>query len=599
MFIRKTKRKHADGSIWTQVQLVEGFRPGKGLPPKQRVIKGFGYLENQEDPIKFISELEQYVKKQNSQKNPESVPLPDTSRSLNDPLNRDLNYGFFILEGIYNQLDFVDFFKKHRTSKATYDLEAIFKYLFLMQVIFPDSKRSEYMDIHHIYLSDKVFNIHHIYRALDEIDDLKDEIEKHINVKLSTLMHRDIRHVYLDITNFYQERDYAIPDTLGQKGVSKEHRTEPIIQFGLLLDGNGMPFMSETFAGNTNDSLTLKPMLKKVREKKMVEGKIICVADKGLNSKENIDYLCNHGDGYLFSQIVKGKKGKRYHEKMFNEDGYIINKDSSYKYKQFIEDYEGKDEEGHKIIRKRNVLIYWSKKEAELQKSKRDYKVSRAEKSLKNNAYTIDHTKEKYIKFTDVIKETGEVTDIYKLSEIDQEKIKEEERFDGYFCLVSSELDFNENKFREIYHNLWKIENSFRIMKTDEGTRPIYLGLDEHIKAHLLICQLALLMFRLIQASMKEEMISAERIQRVLQNCVLNTWNVGWLHIHEVSQKTAFIKYIDKYGHSAYRTKESGEDEVREDFNKLCGSLGIEIKSAYMKQEIFNKEIKKAAVTLQ
>ncbi|MEF9920977.1 MAG: hypothetical protein RR741_07645, partial [Erysipelotrichaceae bacterium] len=93
MFIRKTKRKHADGSIWTQVQLVEGFRPGKGLPPKQRVIKGFGYLENQEDPIKFISELEQYVKKQNSQKNPESVPLPDTSRSLNDPLNRDLNYG--------------------------------------------------------------------------------------------------------------------------------------------------------------------------------------------------------------------------------------------------------------------------------------------------------------------------------------------------------------------------------------------------------------------------------------------------------------------------------------------------------------------------
>lgn len=599
MFIRKTKRKHADGSIWTQVQLVEGFRPGKGLPPKQRVIKGFGYLENQEDPIKFISELEQYVKKQNSQKNPESVPLPDTSRSLNDPLNRDLNYGFFILEGIYNQLDFVDFFKKHRTSKATYDLEAIFKYLFLMQVIFPDSKRSEYMDIDHIYLSDKVFNIHHIYRALDEIDDLKDEIEKHINVKLSTLMHRDIRHVYLDITNFYQERDYAIPDTLGQKGVSKEHRTEPIIQFGLLLDGNGMPFMSETFAGNTSDSLTLKPMLKKVREKKMVEGKIICVADKGLNSKENIDYLCNHGDGYLFSQIVKGKKGKRYHEKMFDEDGYIINKDSSYKYKQFIEDYEGKDEEGHKIIRKRNVLIYWSKKEAELQKSKRDYKVSRAEKSLKNNAYTIDHTKEKYIKFTDVIKETGEVTDIYKLSEIDQEKIKEEERFDGYFCLVSSELDFNENKFREIYHNLWKIENSFRIMKTDEGTRPIYLGLDEHIKAHLLICQLALLMFRLIQASMKEEMISAERIQRVLQNCVLNTWNVGWLHIHEVSQKTAFIKYIDKYGHSAYRTKESGEDEVREDFNKLCGSLGIEIKSAYMKQEVFNKEIKKAAVTLQ
>lgn len=599
MFIRKTKRKHADGSVWTQVQIVEGFRPGKGLPPKQRVVKGCGYLENQEDPEQFLFELEEYVKKMNGDKDRETIPPPDTSRSLHDVLNRDLNYGFTILEGIYNQLGFSDFFRKNRKSKATYDLDSIFKYLLLMQVIFPDSKRSEYMDINHIYLVDKVFEIHHIYRALDEIEQLKNQIEKHINLQLSKLAPRDVSHVYLDVTNFYQERDYALPNTLGQKGVSKEHRTEPIIQFGLLLDSKGMPLMSETFAGNTSDSLTLRPMIEQVRERKMIEGKLICVADKGLNSKDNIDYLCNHGDGYLFSQIVKGTKGKRYHEMMFNEEGYVVNEENNYKYKLFTEEYDGKDENGKKVKRKRKVLIYWSKKEAELQKNKRDYKVERAEKSLKNCAYAIDHTKEKYITTTEVIKETGEVADTYTISEIDLAKIQEEEKFDGYFCLVTSELDFDEKKMREIYHNLWMIENSFRIMKSDEWTRPIYLGLDEHIQAHLLICQLGLMMFRLIQASMKSNAISAERIQRVLQKCNLNIFSVGWLHIHEVSQKNAFMRYIDKQGHLAYKIKESGEDEVAEDFKQLCSALGINIKSAYMKQESFNKEIKKASVTLQ
>ena len=127
----------------------------------------------------------------------------------------------------------------------------------------------------------------------------------------------------------------------------------------------------------------------------------------------------------------------------------------------------------------------------------------------------------------------------------------------------------------------------------------MFVWLDEHIRAHLMICQFALLIFRLIQASMKESPISAERIQRVLQKCILNIPSNGVVHLHEVSGKIAFEEYIDREGHLAYTLNETGDDEVSRDYDRLTKALGISLDYAYMRQEEFNKEIKKAAVALQ
>jgi transposase len=598
MYIRKTKHKHADGSVWTQVQLVEGYRPGPGMNPKHRVVRNCGYLENQKNPDAFLAKLQREVDAARDQRQPIAVSL-NPNKTVNGEDNRDMNYGPFLLEGIYRQLKFHEFFMKNRDSKAQYDLEAIFKYLLMMQVINPDSKRSEYMDIEHIYQADRSFEIHDIYRALNEIIKLKGPLEEHVNERLSELMDRDMSYVYLDVTNFYQERDYPVEGTLGQRGVSKEHRTEPIIQFGLLLDNNGMPFMSETFPGNTADSQTFKPILKTVHERKMADGRIICVADKGLNTRENIDYLCNNGDGYLFSQIVRGNKGKRYQKIILDEpDRFIANEDGTYKYCLFDETYPGKDADGKTILRKRKVLIYWDKADQDLTRRKRDAKVERAQKSLDSGMYTLTHGKDGYIGENTVDKETGEPVDTDQVPYIKTEKVAEDELLDGYFCLVTSELDYDEKRMREVYHNLWIIENSFRTMKSDEETRPIYVWLDDHIKAHLLICQLALLIFRLIQASMKENPISPERIQRVLQKCVLDIPANGVVHIHEVSGKIAFEEYIDREDHLAYKLKETGKDEVTMDFERIKKALGVDISYAYVRQEEFNKELKKAAVAL-
>ena len=595
MFIKKTKHKLPDGSIRTQIQLVESYRPSKGANPKQRIIRNYGYLELQPDPESFLSQLQDSIKDQ------ESLKLTiDLSKRIDDPSNRTLNYAPALLDSVYRLLDIDSFLKEHRSSRAQYDLSSILRYLIEMQIIGPDSKRSMFMDIDHIYgRSHDDFALQHIYRALDEICELRHELNLFLKKRIQSMIPVDKGYSYLDITNFYFEKDYAIEGTLPQRGVSKEHRTSPIVQMGLLLDGNGFPIANECFPGNTSDSLILQPMIEGL-EGQLPEGtRMVCVADKGLNSGKNIDYLCNHGYGYLFSQTLKGKKGKRYQEQLFEEEGYRYNDEGTYKWKLYTETISGLDENGKKIERQQKVLIYWSRAQAEMMKKKREAKVKRAEKSISNKAYDIDHSKEKYIKESPYLKDTGELVETGVIQTIDEDRIQEEERYDGYFCLITSEIDYDEKKIRETYHNLWLIENSFRIEKSDLLARAVYLQSDDHIRTHFEICHIALLMMRILQWSMKEKMISAERIQRVFQQCCLDEPGKGMLHFHEVSGKMGFEECIDSKGHKGYRAKLSGKDEVTEDFKELTKAMGIQISEAYMRQEEFNRRLKKMKITLQ
>ena len=406
--------------------------------------------------------------------------------------------------------------------------------------------------------------------------------------------------MYLDVTNTYMEMDFSREGTLPQKGVSKDHKTEPIIQIGLLLDSNGMPLLHECFPGNTSDTLVLQPMVEQVRKSGMTTGRIIVVADKGLNSGKNIDYLCNDGNGYVFSQILKGKKGSRYHARMFDETLYTYNSDGSYKWQLFEESFIGFDQNGKKIQRKRKVLIYWSSAQAKAAKMKREEKVRRAKKALSNNAYTIDHSKYKYIKAEKVDGATGEILEnINDMLSIDMDKVDEDARFDGYFCIITSEMDYDEKRIREVYHNLWLIENTFRLEKTDQEMRAVYVWTDEHIRAHFMIGHLAALITRLIQYSMQKDMISAERIQRVLTKCILDVPVNGVVHLHDISGNIQFYSFINSAGEKCYDLIETGKDEVFEDFVVLSRALNFFLKKAYMRQEDFNNILASLSLSLQ
>lgn len=598
MFIKKSRHKFADGSIKTQITLAETFRPGKGLPPKTRTLKNYGYLEDQPDQEKFMHDLETLVEQ--SRKSGQQFELSiDTDRLINNPSNRDLNFGALVIKKLYEQLKIPEFIRMHRSSKAKYDLNAILCYLTCMKIIFPDSKRATYMNSKHVYGMDICFDLQDVYAALTEICNLRFELQGHLQKEIRHLLKVDKSYVYLDVTNTYMEMDFSREGTLPQKGVSKDHKTEPIIQMGLLLDSNGMPLLHECFPGNTSDTLVLQPMVEQVRKSGMTTGRIIVVADKGLNSGKNIDYLCNDGNGYVFSQILKGKKGSRY-ARMFDETLYTYNSDGSYKWQLFEESFIGFDQNGKKIQRKRKVLIYWSSAQAKAAKMKREEKVRRAKKALSNNAYTIDHSKYKYIKAEKVDGATGEILEnINDMLSIDMDKVDEDARFDGYFCIITSEMDYDEKRIREVYHNLWLIENTFRLEKTDQEMRAVYVWTDEHIRAHFMIGHLAALITRLIQYSMQKDMISAERIQRVLTKCILDVPVNGVVHLHDISGNIQFYSFINSAGEKCYDLIETGKDEVFEDFVVLSRALNFFLKKAYMRQEDFNNILASLSLSLQ
>lgn len=599
MYIKKTKHTLADKSVKTQITLVESYRPGKGMGARTRTLKDYGYLEDKKDPNRFLAELEAEVEKYRKANQKIELTI-NMNKPINDPSNKDMNYGPYIIKQIYDQLRIPEFLKENRNSRAQYDLNAILCYLTGMKIIYPDSKRATYMSIDHVYGMDASFDLQDVYLALDEICKLRVALQQHLQREVNKILEADQSYVYLDVTNTYFEKDYSEEGKLGQKGVSKDHKTEPIVQQGLLLDSNGMPLYHECFPGNTSDSLILKPMIDKVKQHKMVRGRIIVVADKGLNSKPNIDLLCNQKDGYVFSQVLKGTKGKRYQEKLFDESLYTVSKDGNYKWQLFEEEFEGKDKDGKAVLRKQKVLLYWSAEDAAAAKKKREDKVARAKKALRNSAYTIDHTKEKYLKIELADKESGEILDdTASILSIDEEKIDEDAKYDGYFCIITSELDYDERKMRAVYHMLWMIENTFRLEKTDQGMRPVYVSLDDHIRAHFMIGHLATLITRLIQHQMGEEPLSAERIQRVFQNCILDIPAAGTLHLHDVSGKKEYNSYLNEKKIRCYTTKETGKDEVFEDFKKLNKALHLDLNNAFIRYEEFTRMIRKVRLPLQ
>ena len=516
--IRYDKHKRKDG-IKTQVRVVEGYRVDGKI--KQKTIKDFGYLEDQENKDEFIAMVEKF----DDDYKKEKLLLKKNTRKkfFEDNNSVKYNYGYKFLSAIYDSLKLDDFFA-NVDFKGDYDLNSILKYFAIQRILNPASKRHTTQTMRNFYGNELDFELADVYRSLDKFSDLSTNIQKYINNRIVDLIGRKFDYGFYDVTNYYCEVDFPDEDGgLRQRGVSKEHRTDPIIQFGLFMDENSLPVCMGIFPGNTSDSLTFQPTMNKIKENYSLK-KIIAVADKGMNSSKNIDYLVNNGNGFVFSQILKGKKGKRYHEKMFDENGYTYNSSNTFKYKTFIEDYDAIDNDGNKIKRQRKVLIYWKYEDAIMAARKRDDKLNKALKSLGNNAFTIKHAYDEYIKDL-YTTEGGEVADTVNRS-IDYEKAKEDAKFDGYFAIVTSELDYDYSKMLEVYSGLWRIEESFRITKSQFEARPIFVRTQKHIEGHFLICFISLLLIRMLQLKMNYS-LSAERIIEALNTsmCITDSLN--------------------------------------------------------------------------
>lgn len=581
--IRKDIRRFKYGTR-TEIRVVEGYRDQNGKV-KQKTIKTFGYLEDQSDQVAFMKMVEEY---NSNYKNSKRIKLERPTNILfhEDSGSVEYNYGYRLLESIYDKLDIKSFFETVN-FKGEYSLNEIFKFLTFQRILNPDSKRATFQNIQSFYKYYDDYSLDDVYRSLDIFNKYKVELQKYISDKIKEIIGRDSSYAYYDVTNYYNEIDYPKDENdLRQRGVSKEHRVDPIIQLGLFIDSKGLPISMSLFKGNTSDTKTLQPVMKEIKSNYNLN-RLVVVADKGLNSTDNINYIVNNNDGYVVSQILKGKKGKRYQEKLFNEANYTYNKSETFKYQLFEEEYEIINLDGKKETRKRKVLIYWKLEDAVLEAKKRDDKLARALKSLGNNAYAIKHTYEQYIKELHTVDKTGEVAD--KVSrEIDEEKVNEDIKYDGYFCIITSELDYDYNKILEVYGNLWKIEESFRITKSDLEARPIYVNTEAHINGHFLICYVALIIVRLLQLKLKNK-LSVERIVKALNSCKCTIPEKGIIHLVRGTITKSYRQVKNKYGELVSTTKLTDNDEVITDLLNILESFNSYAYFSYSSQNDFNK----------
>jgi transposase len=283
---------------------------------------------------------------------------------------------------------------------------------------------------------------------------------------------------------------------------------------GLLMDKESLPIMYRLFPGNTHDSQTLMPMLAQVKRRFKTK-RIITVADKALNSGDNIVFNAALGDGYIFSKSVRGA-GKEFKEWVTSPSKYKEH-GSGYRYKsKIVPDAEVTmhvEKPGGRVGKKTVCLeqkwvAFYSEKYAVRAKHKRNEVITKAMDMIKKPYKykgVLDYGAAGYIKSIKVDKNTGNILESKDLMYLDEERIAEEEQLDGYYALITSELDDTDEHIINTYHGLWRIEETFKITKSVLGTRPIYVSTPEHVNAHMLICFIALLIGRIIERRLERK----------------------------------------------------------------------------------------------
>ncbi|MFA6611428.1 MAG: IS1634 family transposase [Bacilli bacterium] len=549
MYIRVTK---SNTSKKETVYLVEGYRDKDGKV-KQRIVKRYGYLDDlQKDDPDILDKLKAEAKLMH---NDIVIPLMVNTLTTNEFASVPLNYGYFFLDSIYESLKLPMFISNNtRKYNIKYNPNQIMKLLVYSRILKPDSKKATFEDKDRFFNMDFNFSLDDLYRSLSIMNNFKEDLEIWLHNQVTELIGRDTTLVFYDVTNYYFEIEYddedetnedgeIIEEGLRRKGVSKEHRPTPIIQMGMFIDKNGIPIAYKLFSGNTNDKVTLLPVLEEMKAKYNI-GRVIVVADKGLNSGSNLLFIKNNNDGYVVAQQIRKRK-KEMISKVLDQNGYVYNQTNDFKIKSWLEDKEVKDKDGKTHILKEKVLCFWSKDFEDREKHKRGDIEELIKKFIdKPSLYTASNSwgVKKYLKEKNLDKVSGEVKKKNPVLIFDEEKYKRDSQLDGYYMLVTSEIELSNEEIIEHYRGLWRIEESFRILKGDLEGRPVFVHTKDHIEAHFLICFISLVVMRILQYKLGYK-YSAESIQKVLNEATVSLISQ---EIYLVHKQTETFKEIEK-----------------------------------------------------
>lgn len=447
------------------------------------------------------NEVKLETEKYKKEKEAKTVLIPfHADRQLDYEKQVFFRGGYLFLQYIYYQLHMDKICRKLKFKyKFEYDINAILSDLIYARILEPGSKRSSFKAASE-FLEKPSYELHDVYRALDVLGTECDLIQSEVYKNSHFLGSRNDKVLYYDCSNYYFEIEQE--DGSKKYGRSKEHRPNPIIQMGLFMDGDGIPLAFSLFPGNSNELTSLKPLEKKVLGEFGCQKFIYC-SDAGLGSEDNRAYNHMGERAYIVTQSIKKLK-KEEKEWALDTKGFKrVSDDIPVDITQLPEDDKGlyyKDEPYTTKKLHQRLIITYSPKYALYQKSLRDKQVERAQKMLdsgntkKNRKNPNDPAR--FIGTIATTKE-GEAANIHHY--LDENKITEESQYDGLYAVCTDLLDDEVGDILKVSEGRWQIEECFRIMKTDFSARPVYLQDENRIKAHFLICFLALTIYRFLE----------------------------------------------------------------------------------------------------
>lgn len=567
-------RKSKDPTYFIQ----QGFRNGKKTTTKNiaRIGKHSELLKITDDPLAYAKEQVEKYNKELKEAQKTSINLSiDFSEKLKfsdsvSSASTSLNIGYFFLQQIYHDLHIKDFFRTiTEDSRITYNPDLVNRFMTYSRILHPDSKLGSFEKLNQFYERPE-FEYVHILRTMSLMSEHFDEYISHLFENSGNLVKRDVSVCYYDCSNYYFETECADDDYtdevtgetirgLRKYGKSKEHRPNPIVQMGLFMDSRGIPLSMCITSGSDNEQTTAIPLEKKLA--KMFKGKkFIYCADAGLGSLSIRNFNSMGGRAFVVTQSIK-KMSDTLKEAVFNDFGYKLLSDNSAFSIQQMKEFDRKDPENLRLYNDhiykeitadqsvdlglyeekelkngktkkvkskasvhQKIVITFSRKMMEYQRAVRNRQIERAKIMLQNidpETYKKGpHDVTRFIKRESSENNTDKSTYI-----INQSVIDEEEKYDGFYAIATN-LEDDAKTIIEISSQRYKIEDCFRIMKTNFSARPVFHHNRDRIIAHFMICYTALLVYRLLEAKLNDSGMhfSVENIIDTLVN--MNVANI-------------------------------------------------------------------------
>ena len=611
-------RKSKDPTYFVQL----GVRNGKKTTTKNvaRIGKHSELLKITDDPLAYAKEQ---VKKYNEEYIKENRVSLDIKVDFAEKIkasaeitskNTQLNIGYFFLQQIYHELDIHSFFRNVTSDmKIEFDPDLVNRFMTYSRILNPDSKLGAHQHLDHYY-EQPDFNYVHILRTMDIMKEHYEEYIAHLYEKSCGIVKRDTSVCFYDCSNYYFEvetddEDYVDEVTgetvkgLRKYGPSKEHRPNPIVEMGLFMDRDGIPLSMCITSGSDNEQTTAIPLEQQLI--KMFKGKkFIYCADAGLGSFNIRNFNSMGGRAFIVTQSIK-KLSDRLKQAVFNDCDYRLLSTDEPVTLEYMKNFDRFDQENKnlyndraykileadtaldvglyeekvckngktrkvksKAVLKQKIIISYSRKMMEYQRCIRNRQIERAKKLLKNidpDTYKKGpNDVTRFIKRTSSTESGEEVTDEY---EIDQSIIDEEEKYDGFYA-VATNLDDSAKDIIEISANRYRIEDCFRVMKTNFSARPVYHQKRDRIIAHFMICYTALLIYRIL-----EKKLNLNNTHFTIDNVIETINNMEVANVEDMC-------YMSTYTNSLVCTA----------LNAVSG-LGLD-KKYYQPKEL-NKKIKK------